>query len=245
MTDTGRDEATDAAVPTRASRGRRLRLVVAGVLTVALVLLVGIAVGRLSSPNPVTPGTESVEAGFSRDMQVHHEQAVQMAMIVRERTDDPAVRSLAYDIALTQSQQAGQMFAWLELWSLPQAPSEPTMTWMSRPTLDGAYGDHEHEATTAGGTGGSATPVATHEPGGRMPGLATDDQLAALQAASGVEAERMFLTLMIAHHRGGVEMADAILARSDVRQVRVFATGMVQSQESEITAMQEMLAERE
>nr|WP_244636889.1 DUF305 domain-containing protein [Frigoribacterium sp. CFBP 13712] len=205
--------------------------------------MIGIAVGRLSSPNPVTPGTESVEAGFSRDMQVHHEQAVRMAMIVRDRTDDPATRSMAYDMALTQSQQAGQMFAWLELWGVPQAPSEPTMTWMSRPTLDGSYGDHEH--TPSGGAGGSATPVATHEPGGPMPGLATDEQLAALEAASGVEAERMFLTLMIAHHRGGVEMADAVLARSENRQVRVFATGMVQSQESEIDAMEDMLAERE
>ena len=244
MTDADRG-GTGAGVvdPTRASRGRRIRFVVAAVLSIALVLLIGIAVGRLSSPNPVTPGTESVEAGFSRDMQVHHEQAVRMAMIVRDRTDDPATRSMAYDMALTQSQQAGQMFAWLELWGVPQAPSEPTMTWMSRPTLDGSYGDHEH--TPSGGAGGSATPVATHEPGGPMPGLATDEQLAALEAASGVEAERMFLTLMIAHHRGGVEMADAVLARSENRQVRVFATGMVQSQESEIDAMEDMLAERE
>ena len=226
----------------RAPGRRRTRVVVGAALTLVLVLLVGVAVGRLSSPNPVTPGTESVEAGFSRDMQVHHEQAVRMAMIVRDRTDDPATRSMAYDMALTQSQQAGQMFAWLELWGVSQAPAEPTMTWMTRPTLDGSYGDHEH--TPSGGTEGSPTPAA-HQPGGRMPGLATDDQMAALQEASGVEAERRFLTLMIAHHRGGVEMADAVLARSENRQVRVFATGMLQSQESEIDAMEDMLAERE
>jgi uncharacterized protein (DUF305 family) len=134
------------------------------------------------------------------------------------------------------------MYAWLELWGVSQAPAEPTMTWMTRPTLDGSYGDHEH--TPAGGAEGSPTPVA-HQPGGRMPGLATDEQLAALQEASGVEAEREFLALMIAHHRGGVEMADAVLARSENRQVRVFATGMLQSQESEIDAMEDMLAERE
>lgn len=234
--------ALDATGTSGASGARRLRWVLAAVLTVALVLLAGIAIGRLSSPNPITPGTDSAEAGFSRDMQVHHEQAVRMAMIVRDRTDDPEVRSMAYDMALTQSQQAGQMFGWLELWGLPQAPSEPTMTWMTRPTLDGDYGDHH--MTTAGGASGSATPVATHEPGGPMPGLATDEQLAALQDASGVDAERQFLTLMIAHHQGGIEMADAILARSDVRQVRAFASGMVQTQQSEIDAMQAMLAAR-
>jgi len=233
---------SDGAAPTRASSGRRLRLVLAGVLTVALVLLVGVALGRLSSPNPVTPGADSVEAGFSRDMQVHHEQAVQMAMIVRDRTDDPEVRSMAYDMALTQSQQAGQMYAWLELWGVSQAPSEPTMTWMTRPTLDGDYGDH-HMATDEG-TDGSTSPVASHEPGSRMPGLATDEQLAALQAASGVEAEKLFLTLMIAHHEGGIEMADAVLARSAMPQVRAFASGMLQTQQSEVDAMQAMLAER-
>jgi len=244
VTAPGRDDVdvTDEAGPHRASSGRRLRLVIAGFLTVAIVLLVGVALGRLSSPNPVTPGTDSVEAGFSRDMQVHHEQAVQMAMMVRDRTNDPEVRSMAYDMALTQSQQAGQMYAWLELWRLPQAPAEPTMTWMTRPTLDGDYGSHH--MTDDGGASGSATPVATHEPGGRMPGLATDEQLAALDAARGVEAERLFLTLMIAHHQGGIEMADAILARSEVPQVRAFASGMMQTQQSEIDAMQAMLAER-
>jgi uncharacterized protein (DUF305 family) len=243
VTDSGAvDGSSSDGTSDRAASRRRIRLVVAAALTLVIVLLIGVAVGRLSSPNPVTPGTESVEAGFSRDMQVHHEQAVRMAMIVRDRTDDPATRSMAYDMALTQSQQAGQMYAWLELWGVSQAPAEPTMTWMTRPTLDGSYGDHEH--TPAGGAEGSPTPVA-HQPGGRMPGLATDEQLAALQEASGVEAEREFLTLMIAHHRGGVEMADAVLARSENRQVRVFATGMLQSQESEIDAMEDMLAERE
>jgi uncharacterized protein (DUF305 family) len=243
VTDSGAvDGSSSDETSDRAASRRRIRLVVAAALTLVIVLLIGVAVGRLSSPNPVTPGTESVEAGFSRDMQVHHEQAVRMAMIVRDRTDDPATRSMAYDMALTQSQQAGQMYAWLELWGVSQAPAEPTMTWMTRPTLDGSYGDHEH--TPAGGAEGSPTPVA-HQPGGRMPGLATDEQLAALQEASGVEAEREFLALMIAHHRGGVEMADAVLARSENRQVRVFATGMLQSQESEIDAMEDMLAERE
>jgi uncharacterized protein (DUF305 family) len=81
-------------------------------------------------------------------------------------------------------------------------------------------------------------------PGATMPGLATAEQLAELKAASGVEAERVFLTLMIAHHQGGVEMAQAVLARSDNRVVVDLATSIVQAQTSEITVMQEMLAAR-
>ena len=78
-----------------------------------------------------------------------------------------------------------------------------------------------------------------------MPGLATREQLDSLRAASGVEAEKIFLELMIAHHKGAVEMADAVLTRTDVSDVRTFATAVIAAQESEIRYMEELLAERE
>ena len=76
----------------------------------------------------------------------------------------------------------------------------------------------------------------------RMPGMATSEQIAALTAASGNDAVRQFLTLMIAHHQGGVEMADAALARTTVPQVVSMATGIQRSQSAEITVMQNLLA---
>ena len=242
MTDAPDDAAGEGGA-TRASSSRRVRLVVAAVITLALVLVAGVAVGRLTSPSPVVPGDHSVEAGFSRDMQVHHEQAVEMSMIVRDRSDADDVRTIAYDIATAQAQQAGQMFAWLEVWGVPQAPSEPSMTWMTRPTLDGSYGDHAHGGATTGADG-SATPAPSHVPGEPMPGLATAEQMTELRAADGVDAERLYLTLMIAHHRGGIEMAEAVVARSDDRQVDDFARGMIATQQSDIDAMQQMLAAR-
>jgi uncharacterized protein (DUF305 family) len=48
------------------------------------------------------PGDDSAEAGFARDMMVHHAQAVEMAEIVRDKTESDDVRILASDIALTQ-----------------------------------------------------------------------------------------------------------------------------------------------
>jgi uncharacterized protein (DUF305 family) len=49
---------------------------------------------------------------------------------------------------------------------------------------------------------------------------------------------------MIAHHKGGVEMADAVLARSDVDVVVTLARSMKMAQTAEITAMQQLLAAR-
>jgi len=210
--------------------GRRARLAVAAVLTALLLVAASLVIGRLSAPGDSSPLDRSVEAGFARDMQTHHNQAVELALIVRDLTDDPDVRTLAYDIATSQAQQSGQMYGWLADWGLSQAPSEPSMTWMTRPTLAGGSG---HDM--------SMDPTA---PGATMPGLATAEQIASLKAATGVEAERIFLTLMIAHHQGGVEMAQAVLDRSRNRVVVDLATSIVNAQTSEIAVMQQMLAAR-
>ncbi|WP_246865360.1 DUF305 domain-containing protein [Cryobacterium sp. BB307] len=207
------------------------RALVGIILGAAILVALAFAAGRFTVAVPAMPSNTSAEAGFSRDMQTHHLQAVRMSMIIRDNTDDEEIRLLAYDIATAQSQQAGQMFAWLELWGLPQAAPEPSMTWMIRPALDGSAHNH--------GSGDQA-----HEPGAPMPGLATAEQLSELESLRGVEAERLFLELMIAHHIGGVEMAEAVLDRSTHPEVRQLAGGMVIVQEKEITYMEDLLAER-
>ena len=207
------------------------RAIIASVLAVVLVGVGAFAVGRLTAPVEATPSSTSAAAGFARDMQVHHDQGVELAFLIRDRTDDPELRSLAYDIAITQANQSGQMLSWLNVWNLPQASPEPSMTWMSRPPLSGAT-DHHGNAGTS------------HEPGAAMPGLATSEQMQSLRDASGADAERIFLELMIAHHQGAVEMGDAVLTRTEVSVVRTFATGMITAQESEIGYMEGLLEGR-
>lgn len=204
----------------------RSRLVAAAVIVAVLIGAGAFLGGRLSAGTTAPPSSESAAAGFLRDMQVHHAQAVDMAMTIRDRSTDPELRRLAYDIALGQSNQAGQMFGLLESWGLPQASSQPAMTWMSQPVIDGSSGDHGH----------------TPSPDGTMPGMASEAELAELRSASGADAERLFLTLMIAHHRGGLEMAEGVLARTTVPQVVTMATGIIASQQADIDAMTAMLA---
>ena len=86
-------------------------LIVVAVVVVVVTGALAFSAGRLSVAAAQTPSGTSAEAGFARDMQVHHQQGVELAMIVRDRTDDEATRTLAYDIATTQAQQAGQLFA--------------------------------------------------------------------------------------------------------------------------------------
>lgn len=204
------------------------RRIAAIAIAIALVAIGAFALGRVSVGFSGAPSDTSAAAGFARDMQVHHDQGVELALIIRDETDDMVIRGLAYDIAVTQAKQSGQMYGWLAQWRLPQAASEPSMTWMTRPTLTGE--GHNH------GTAGA------HEPGDPMPGLATASQIAELKTLTGAAAEKYFLELMIAHHEGAIAMAKAALDRTEERVVVDLATGILASQSAEIDYMQGLLA---
>ncbi|RFA20358.1 hypothetical protein B7R25_10260 [Subtercola boreus] len=215
----------------------RIAIAIGAVLLVA----VGLIVGRVTTPSVTYPTTLSAEAGFARDMQVHHQQAIDMAMTVREQTTDPEIRQLAYDIATSQGQQAGQMYAWLNLWGLPQASPTPQMTWMTLPTLDQNASDHGMNMGSTESTPGAGDAFAA---GATMPGMASAADLSRLGTLTGVDAEKLFLTLMIAHHKGGVEMAKALDERSTDPNVLALANSIIKAQTSEIGYMTELLAAR-
>jgi uncharacterized protein (DUF305 family) len=208
---------------------KRVLLALSALAVVALFVL-AFSAGRLSAA-PTYPDNGGADAGFARDMQVHHTQAVEMSMIVRDKVQDETLRAVAYDIATTQQQQAGQMYAWLEEWGLSQSSSQPRMQWMA-----GASGDHGGMDMGQASEGGSML-----EADGRMPGMATGEQLDALRAASGDDAARLFLELMITHHSAGVDMAKAGAELGTTDQVRDLALKIESGQQSEITLMQSML----
>ncbi|MBM3717132.1 MAG: DUF305 domain-containing protein, partial [Actinobacteria bacterium] len=88
-----------------------VRWIVASVAVLAVVA-VAFAIGRFTAfgatAAPARPSTTSADAGFARDMQVHHTQAVLMAMEIYRKTSDDELRALSYDIATAQSGQRGE-----------------------------------------------------------------------------------------------------------------------------------------
>ncbi|WP_236245274.1 DUF305 domain-containing protein [Streptomyces sp. CC210A] len=193
--------------------------------------------GAGSGGAAATPSDTSADAGFARDMAVHHQQAVEMSFIVRDRTQDEEVRRLAYDIANTQANQRGMMLGWLDLWGLPKtvADREP-MSWMEH-GKDGAGHGGGH-----GGSAGASAGSGDDQP--IMAGMATRAEMKRLGTLSGKEAEVFFLQLMIDHHVGGVHMAQGCVDACAVPVQKALAQGMVDVQESEIGLMTDMLRER-
>ncbi|MFD9338463.1 DUF305 domain-containing protein [Streptomyces sp. NPDC060028] len=189
------------------------------------------------------PGLYSPDAGFARDMAVHHQQAVEMSFIVRDRTKDEAVRGLAYDIANTQANQRGMLLGWLDLWGLPKVlADEPPMSWMATGDEHAGHGDGHGEGHGSGGGGGTGAQGA--RPGALMPGMATKEELARLATLDGGEAEVFYLQLMTDHHKGGVAMAQGCATQCETPAERALAQGMVAAQQSELTLMADMLTQR-
>ena len=190
---------------------RRRRWIVAAALAIALAGVGGLVASRSAGG---APWDGSAEAGFARDMSTHHEQAVEMALLIRDRTTDPQIKAIATDIVLTQTHQMGQMQGWLDVWGLAATGAEPPMAWMGHPSE------------------------------GRMPGMASPEEIGRLSKLPGDEADREFLRLMIRHHGGGVPMAQAALEWSDDEVVRRLAGAMVQWQQREVRLMEEILEQR-
>ena len=228
--------------PEGRSFGARLEAAVIATVVALMALGTAALLGYGLADKVTPPADTSAEAGFARDMQTHHNQAVQMALIIRPKTGDPTLQAVAYDIITSQQQQSGQMFAWLDLWGLPQTSSGPPMAWMTNST-----GGHDMGAVTGAPGAPPAKPEMPHRTGAAqepMPGMASPADLDKLKAANGTDAEILFLRLMIIHHRAGIAMAQAIQPLSELPQVLDLARAMADAQQAEIEQMQQLLRQR-
>lgn len=196
---------------------RRYVLVAAIVGAIALAAA-SFLFGRLSVESAAAR-PNAVDVGFSRDMAVHHQQAVLMSELLRERGSDAELKAIAIDMVLTQTNQVGQMQGWLALWGEPFAVDEPPMRWMG--------GSHAH-----------------HDPDQPMTGMASQANLNEIEGLAGVDAERKYLQLMIPHHEGGVEMAEHAVEHASTPAVRDLAASMVRSQQAELETLQKFLDAR-
>ena len=223
-TDPGQMTETSAEIATQ-PQARWIRWFVraSGLLAV---LLFGVALGMFLTGGAAQLKGGAVDVGFAQDMSVHHRQAVLMAGQARDRSTDPAIRLIAFDIETNQLQQIGQMQGWLSLWNAASLPNGRYMTWMA---------DTSSMPGMAHGTGPG---VAT------MPGMASAADLQRLQALSGGPFDVLFLQLMLRHHQGGTPMAQYAAEHAESPQVRNLAEKIVISQGAESDYLTQLIAQR-
>ena len=69
----------------------------------------------------------------------------------------------------------------------------------------------------------------------------TEDEMADLEAASGAEFDQMFLTMMIEHHEGAIEMAKTEQSEGEFPEAVDMAKEIETTQAEEIQTMQDLL----
>ena len=178
-------------------------------------LILGAGIGYYLGDSSATPDKNKVDIGFLQDMRYHHDQAVQMAYYYRTSVADslPRLDMVAEEILLSQQLESGRMVQLLRSFGAIEANDTGTaMGWM-----------------------GHAMPI------DEMDGLASQAELDSLAAATGDEASKIFATLMINHHNGGIAMAKYAIENASNNDVINMAKSMVKGQQAEVGELQAIL----
>jgi uncharacterized protein (DUF305 family) len=84
---------------------------------------------------------------------------------------------------------------------------------------------------------------ADHGSADGMEGMMSDDDMAALGAATGAEFDRMWLNMMIEHHEGAISMSQSVLDDGVNPEVAELAEEIIEAQQAEIDQMRQLLDE--
>ena len=171
-----------------------------------------------SSTRATLPPHSPADAQFMQDMIMHHAQAVEMTALIDTHTENKALRSLGARISRSQSDEIKFMKRWL---TARDEATSPPMHHM--PGMD----------------------MSSHQM--LMPGMLTEEQMAALRNAKGQEFDELFLKGMIQHHSGALimvkELFDTAGAGQDAELFN-FTTEVDSGQRAEIKIMKTMLGEK-
>ena len=193
-------------------------LVVAGiVLSGAIAFTVGESRGRGAH--------NGSDIGFLQDMRLHHEQAVVMSLVYIDAssagtpeglTSRGILRLIAREIIIAQSSESGRMVQLLRQFKASETnETDQVMGWMNEPL-----------------------PLA------QMPGYATDAQLQQLRNTRGKEVDTLFAQLMIAHHNGGIHMAEHAGMHGKNSEVTALAKVMASAQKFEVKELTRLIGEK-
>jgi len=143
---------------------------------------------------------------FLNDMTQHHAQAILMVAMTGTHPLSPAAQRVAEDIRSTNGPQVEEMVDWLQDWDEP----------VPETSMDHAHGDDVADSYSS------------------LPGMATDEELSALETLAGSELDRRWLTLMVNHHEGAITLTEAELDLGVYGPARELATVIQRTQRQQL-----------
>jgi uncharacterized protein (DUF305 family) len=161
----------------------------------------------------------AADIAFMSGMISHHSQAVLMSSWAKSHGASPGLQTFAARIAMAQMAEISLMQNWLRDRNQPVPPADPHGMMMKMDGMD------------------MSQPML-------MPGMLTEEQMKQLDAARGVEFDRLFLTDMMQHHNGAIQMVTKLFNTDGAAQDEFtfkFANDVQADQTTEIERMQRML----
>lgn len=159
------------------------------------------------------------DVDFMQGMIPHHAQAVKMAKWAARQGEHKGLKILCERIVVGQGDEIKLMQQWLADRG-QDVPAADSMRHKMK------MGNMVHEML--------------------MPGMLTDEEMAALEKARGKEWDRLFLIGMIKHHQGAIDMVEVLHKSYGAMQsddIYKFASDVYADQTTEIEVMKQMLAE--
>ena len=174
------------------------------------------AIARARADSSRIPYT-AADVHFMSGMISHHAQAIAMARMAYTHGASSSVKTLAARVINAQADEIVIMQQWLADRQQPVPEPDPAGMKMN-------MGGMSHVML--------------------MPGMLSEAQMKQLSAARGKEFDRLFLTLMIQHHSGAVQMVQELFATHASGQNEIvfkFASDVNTDQTTEIARMEKML----
>lgn len=151
------------------------------------------------------------DASFARDMIPHHEQAIVMSDIVLAKQ---GIDPRVVELATQIKAAQGPEIATMKQW----------LTDWGTPQMPSGHEGHDMSGDMTAEMG-----------------MMSDEQLEALRQAQGVDASRLFLTGMIAHHEGAVRMAQTEVDTGQSKDATHLAEEIIVTQQREIDTMKQIV----
>lgn len=155
------------------------------------------------------PRNETFDLRFIDGMIPHHEGAVLMAQEALQKSNRSEIKQLAQQIIDAQEQEISELKSWRQAW-YSDAPAEPIM-FHEQMNHDMPMSEEMRSQIMMAGDLGAA-----------------DDQF-----------DLRFISAMIPHHEGAIEMANQALQNSDRSEIKTLSQSIIDSQQREIDQMNE------
>lgn len=197
----------------------------------ALTLALALAASACSTDDLKTSGDVTVssiehndaDVAFATGMIPHHAQALAMADLTRGRQLDPEVDALVEDIEAAQAPEIETMVDWLTDWD---------------EDIPATMRDHVNAGE---GHGDSSDQMQGMDEMDDMPGMMSAEDMTSLEDATDEQFQDMWLTMMIEHHEGAVDMAETETTSGQFAPAVDLADDIIAAQASEIDAMEQLL----